>query len=598
MNSTLLQYSNFPITTIENQLYGKVLSEIKTGNWFIDILLSFLFSLLVSGLFHRISQEKNKLQKLVKVPLEEFLNLSEFVIETKNGTLNNKYHQTLREYIIKNRDEFKLQYVTQKEMINSKEFNKFLFKNIDQWIKIKDIWCILSFGNKESKLINLEQTNLKLKGSIFYSQLTEEKLKEFMKDNLKQKDNFFSVWISNEMMDPLLYHFKNKIIERSYRYLRPGLDLSNFDDLRKYVIEKNEDINDTFEDIYITLGVTNKDNLKGNICISKYEFSLTGYSKTKKSSEILQVLKRFLKEIQMTYNKYSKENYTDTFVYKLRYNKNQIYKIKYDKENEDNEDKDNKNNKKENKINYENRELIFYKAGTCNKKLNNVYLKNAQNLELETELNSFINEKNVYLENGIPHNKGFLLMGPPGTGKTSLVKAISNYLKRNIYMIDLKLIDSNETFIDIVEKINPSHNVIVFEDIDCMGTRAIENIKENKINEEKNFTLSCFLNYLDGAAEYNERVVIMTTNHPEKLDPALIRPGRIDLSLELTNCDRNQFKNIVNKFFDRNIDEMKFEFFEEEILSPAKVITKLISYINKYSQLSDDELLLRIRDLF
>jgi DNA replication protein DnaC len=597
MNETNIKVQNkqdnIGFNLLQNQLYNKILSKIKTGNWFIDICFSFCSYLILNIIFNKIMKERHNLQEMLKSPLDNYFNLREFIFDPKDGVLHNKYHKILKDYLIENKDNFFLKYLVKKEMINDREVNKYLIKNKDYWIMLNNKWCILSFINTSDDYISLNSSTIKIKNSYWYDSITDEDIDIFIRENAKIKDNNFSIYLKNESMDAVFYYFKNDILEKSYRYLKPNINFLNedFEDLRKMVIEKNDQVSGIFDDILMILNVTNRDSIKGNINLAKYDFILTGYSKNKRSIEIFRSIKRFLKICQEDYNRYCKDNFTETSVYKLKTNFNFISD---NKDNNNKNSKDNRNNRNKQDNKYIINNYGFNKAGTCLKKIENIHLKKNQKEILLDELESFINEKDIYKDNGIPHNKGFLLKGPPGTGKTSLIKAISNYLKRNIFTIDLTLIDSNDMFLELMDRIDFTQSIIVFEDIDCMSDKVLERVnKEDEFYDSHNdkFTLSCILNFLDGTTEYNERIIIMTTNYPEKLDRALIRPGRIDLQMDLTLCDRHQLCSIINKFFDRKFDQSEFLFFEENKYSPAKIIVSLVPLISKLKDLNDSEIM-------
>ena len=172
-----------------------------------------------------------------------------------------------------------------------------------------------------------------------------------------------------------------------------------------------------------------------------------------------------------------------------------------------------------------------------------------------TMLTHFQNKTGIYKNSKTIDKFGLLLHGPPGTGKTSMIKAIAKYLNRSIVNISLTHINSDPELFDIFVKgqftidhaasIIPLSNIVyVFEDID---THCVLN--KRKINREmvdriltdspysslsdRSFTLGGFLNVLDGIVEPNNRVVIMTTNCLDKLDPAIYRPGRVNMCVKL-----------------------------------------------------------------
>ena len=149
------------------------------------------------------------------------------------------------------------------------------------------------------------------------------------------------------------------------------------------------------------------------------------------------------------------------------------------------------------------------------------------------ELNDFLSSKEVYLERGVTHRKGYLFYGPPGTGKSTLIAGLADKLHYNICMVELDtdgMSDSN--LMTLLSKI-PSRSIVVIEDIDVALPSKDRRIKRQKEDEEKGVyrssskvTLSGVLNALDGIFTADSQIVFMTSNYIDDLDSALIRPGR------------------------------------------------------------------------
>jgi len=157
---------------------------------------------------------------------------------------------------------------------------------------------------------------------------------------------------------------------------------------------------------------------------------------------------------------------------------------------------------------------------------------------------NFLGKRNWYLERGIPYRRGYLLHGPPGTGKSSAVLAVASSLRMDIATLslgDAGLDDSNlaELFCSI-----PVNSIVLMEDIDC----AFHERKENDDKRSK-VTFSGLLNAIDGVAAGEGRILFATTNHIERLDPALIRPGRIDRKLFIGSANHEQASRIFRRFF-------------------------------------------------
>lgn len=169
---------------------------------------------------------------------------------------------------------------------------------------------------------------------------------------------------------------------------------------------------------------------------------------------------------------------------------------------------------------------------------------------LVQDIEVFKNSRDWYKRVGIPYRKGYLFYGPPGTGKTSLVTGLSSHFNANVYI--LKLGDMTDTsLVEAVKAVEPNSFLIV-EDIDGVSAstrreKGKPKDKEKK-KEDKGVSLSGLLNVVDGLLSPAGGIFIFTTNHREKLDPALIRPGRVDKELHMTYADDHQKKEMYSRF--------------------------------------------------
>ncbi|CAN7050072.1 AAA-ATPase At5g40000-like [Brassica rapa] len=178
--------------------------------------------------------------------------------------------------------------------------------------------------------------------------------------------------------------------------------------------------------------------------------------------------------------------------------------------------------------------------------------------EIIDDLLAFINGKEYYKKIGKAWKRGYLLYGPPGSGKSTMIAAMANLLNYCIYDLDLTSVHNN---LDLKKLLTTtfSRSIIVIEDIDCSVNLTGNRIQKDnlRMNEEQSkevnsVTLSGLLNFIDGiwSACGQERIIVFTTNHLQKLDPALIRRGRMDMRIELSYCTYEAFKVLAKNYLD------------------------------------------------
>ncbi|XWS33796.1 hypothetical protein CRYUN_Cryun22dG0113500 [Craigia yunnanensis] len=201
------------------------------------------------------------------------------------------------------------------------------------------------------------------------------------------------------------------------------------------------------------------------------------------------------------------------------------------------------------------------------------------------DLNRFLRRKEFYKRVGRSWKRGYLLYGPPGTGKSSLVAAMANYLKFDIYDLQLENIKTDselrKLLLDIVNK-----SILVIEDIDCtvsLPDRPRINASGHKRSgQERQLTLSGLLNFIDGlwSSCGDERIIVLTTNHKQRLDPALLRPGRMDMHINMSYCTTQAFRILASNYLGIKGEHWLFRDIEELLestkVTPAQVAEELM----------------------
>ena len=177
-------------------------------------------------------------------------------------------------------------------------------------------------------------------------------------------------------------------------------------------------------------------------------------------------------------------------------------------------------------------------------------------------MEDFIHSANWYYDRGIPYRRGYLLHGPPGTGKSSFIQALAGHLDYDIAILNLSERGITDDKLNHLLTVIPPRTVVLLEDVDAAFANRHQADADGYSGA--NVTFSGLLNALDGVASAEERIVFLTTNHVEKLDEALIRPGRVDMTVRLGDATRYQVEKLWDRFYGElgGSEEMKHQFCE------------------------------------
>lgn len=202
--------------------------------------------------------------------------------------------------------------------------------------------------------------------------------------------------------------------------------------------------------------------------------------------------------------------------------------------------------------------LYFNEGGWWNNReisprpIDTIYLPERLTDAIVNDAKKFMSNRDQYRSLGIPWRRGYLLHGPPGTGKSSFVQALATVMEMPIYFLNLSSIDQPEELQRLFNSVS-NRAILLLEDVDCIrAARERKEADEDSPASTKGIITSDLLNVIDGVVATEGRLLVMTTNHRDRLDSALLRKGRIDCEFNLSwaqDAELSRFHRRAHEMF-------------------------------------------------
>lgn len=204
--------------------------------------------------------------------------------------------------------------------------------------------------------------------------------------------------------------------------------------------------------------------------------------------------------------------------------------------------------------------------------ISSVVLEEGVSDKIVQDVKGFINNPKWYIDRGVPYRRGYLLYGPPGCGKSSFITALAGELEYSICLMSLSDNSLSDDRLNHLLSVAPQQSIILLEDVDAaFVSRDLAKQNPSAYQGMGRLTFSGLLNALDGVASTEARIVFMTTNHIDRLDPALIRPGRVDVKQYVGHCTRWQLAQMFTRFYPDQTQHAAEEFADSALSASDKI---------------------------
>ena len=217
-----------------------------------------------------------------------------------------------------------------------------------------------------------------------------------------------------------------------------------------------------------------------------------------------------------------------------------------------------------------------------NRKLDTIYTDNKIKNQLKNDITNFIGNEQEYNKFGIPYKRTYLLTGIPGSGKTSIIKSICCEFGYHLSMLSIcKEFDNNSLMYAF--KHIPKKTILLIEDVDCMFE------KRNGTRDNPLITFSSLLNILDGVLYKHGLIIVITTNHPERLDRSIMRMGRIDIIIEMNYPRKEELSCLfsdmmIGRIIDTSDITTQFNTFYRMICGKQITMSAIVNFLFRYRE--------------